>query len=92
MPSKEVPILGSQYIESGLYRVWPLFRYCECFLCNQKFRRQWLWKFYKRRKVYSAKPDLRYACTDCTSPRYNQAVEILDKYFRDMALASRRRM
>lgn len=82
-------MIGSQYLESKLQRVWPIFSHCECFICNRKLRRQWMWKFYKRRKLYTEPKDLRHACIDCTSANYNRAVEKLDVYFRNRLFQSR---
>jgi len=82
----KVPMLGSHYLESRLYKTWPIFNYLTCTICGQKFRRQWIWKFLKRRKYTLERQEYKFACHSCTSSNYNTAVKALDKHYQELAL------
>lgn len=82
----KVAMLGSNYLESKLYKTWPVFNYLTCVICGKRFRRQWMWKFLKRRKYTLEKQEYQYACFKCTSSSYNAAVEKLDTYYRELSL------
>jgi len=84
MAPKILPMLGSHYLGSRLYKTWPIFKYLTCTVCGKPFRRQWMWKFLKRRKYALERQEYRYACFACASDNYNSAVKALDKHYREL--------
>jgi hypothetical protein len=82
-----VPMLGSKYFGSQLYRTWPIFSWFTCTICGKEFRRVWMWKFLKRKNYALERTTFKYACFDCATSNYNDAVVILDKHFQGLHFA-----
>jgi len=80
--ASKIAMLGSYYLESKLYKTWPILTHVTCAICGEKFRRQWLWKFLRRRKYALERQEYQYACYDCASDNYNDAVTAIDKHYR----------
>ena len=74
-------IQGSKYLESKLYKTWPIFSWARCVICGKEYRREWLWKFLKRRNYALQRPQRRHACFDCVTDGYNEAVSQIDNYY-----------
>lgn len=82
-----VAMLGSNYLGSQLYRTWPIFSWYTCTICGKEYRREWLWKFLKRRKHMLERPQHRHACFHCVTENYNEAVMRLDKHYRELTFS-----
>jgi len=87
----EIQMLGSKYLESNLYKTWPIFSEQTCVICGEKFKREWLWKFSPKRRHQLEQSVTKYACLKCTSDRYNEAVLTIDKYYQELAFSRLRR-
>lgn len=86
--TSKMAMIGSNYLGSRLYKTWPIFGQVTCTVCGKSFRRQWLWKFLKRRKYTLERQEYQYACYTCVSSSYNDAVSFLDKHYRELAFKS----
>jgi len=82
--TSKLAMMGSNYLGSKLYKTWPIFNYLTCTICGKEFRRQWMWKFLKRRKYALERQEYRYVCHGCTSSNYNSAVAALDNHYREL--------
>lgn len=88
---KNRPMIGSTYLESPLRRTWPVFTPRECVVCGEKFVRQWMWKFNPKRRHALERPQERHACYACTTNGYNDAVTVLNKFYRSLEFERLRR-
>ncbi len=64
--------------EVSISRVWPIFFWEFCVVCQKEFRREYGWQHFTN----SFKGITRYICCECC-PTEQEAVDAMDKYVKD---------